>query len=54
MKVLGDEFLFLRNPEENMYQLTEKGLNLHFSPVTLKEKASPSYIAIRQQHHSVK
>ena len=35
MKVLGDEFLFLRNPEENMYQLTEKGLNQHFSPVTL-------------------
>lgn len=54
MKVLGDEFLFLRNPEENMYQLTEKGLNLHFSPVTLKEKASPSYIAIRQQHHRCK
>lgn len=51
MKELGDEFLFLRNPEEKMYQLTEEGLKLRFGSATLKEKASPSYIAIRQQHH---
>ncbi len=52
MEQLGDEFLFLRNPDENMYHLeSTKGLCLRFGSVTLKEQASPSYIAIRQQHH---
>ncbi len=49
---LGDEFLFLRNPDDNMYHLEAgKGLCLSFGSVTLKEAASPSYVAIRQQHH---
>ncbi len=52
MEQLGDEFLFLRNPDENMYHLeSRKGLCLRFGSATLKEQASPSYVAIRQQHH---
>lgn len=52
MKQLGDEFLFLRNPEEDMYRLAEgAGLYLKCGTVTLKEAGSPSYIGIRQQHH---
>ncbi len=55
MKQLGDEFLFLRNPAENMYQLVDgKGMLLTFSEATLKEKKSPSFVAIRQQHHHFK
>ena len=53
MKTLGDEFLFLRRPGEDRCRLEEgKGLLLKCSPVTLKETASPSYVAVRQQHHS--
>lgn len=51
MKKLGDEFLFLRNPGDDMYTLDGDGLKLSFRLETLKEKASPSYIAVRQQHH---
>lgn len=53
MDALGDEFLYLRNPAADMYRLTKgEGLYLHFGSVTLKEPASPSFIAVRQQHHS--
>lgn len=49
---LGDEFLFLRNPREDMYELVEgKGLYLRFGSHTLRETASPSFVAVRQQHH---
>lgn len=51
MKRLGDEFLMLRNPGSNMYILDEEGLKLSFGSATLKEKASPSYVCVRQQHH---
>ncbi|MBQ7955616.1 MAG: glycoside hydrolase family 43 protein [Lachnospiraceae bacterium] len=52
MKQLGDEFLMLRNPGENMYELKPKeGLKLSFGKWALREEASPSYIGIRQQHH---
>ncbi len=52
MKVLGDEFLMLRNPKDDMYSLVEgEGLKLKFDTITLKELESPSFIAIRQQHH---
>lgn len=51
MKELGDEFLFLRNPKEGMCELTSEGLKLYAGSHTLKEKESPSYVAIRQQHH---
>ena len=52
MESLGDEFLYLRNPELSHYIL-EAGKGLYLAPtsVTLKEKDSPSYVAIRQQHH---
>ncbi len=49
---LGDEFLFLRNPGEDMYRLAAgEGLYLKYGTATLKESGSPSYIGIRQQHH---
>ena len=49
---LGDEFLFLRNPEEGMYRLAEgEGLYLKYGAATLKGLENPSYIGIRQQHH---
>lgn len=51
MEKLGPEFLTLRNPGEDMYRLTDQGLGLSFRSITLKEKDSPSYVAIRQQHH---
>ncbi len=52
MEELGDEFLFLRNPEEGMYKLVKnEGLYLRFGRQTLKEIASPSFVAVRQQHH---
>lgn len=53
MEALGDEFLFLRNPEEGMYELVKgEGLYLRLGPHTLKEIASPSFLAVRQQHHA--
>lgn len=52
MEVLGDEFLWLRNPELSRYTLEAgKGLYLVPTSVTLKEQESPSYVGIRQQHH---
>ncbi len=52
MKELGDEFLFLRNPSPDMTKLTlGEGLWLSCGEETLKEEASPSYVAVRQQHH---
>lgn len=53
MHTLGDEFLFLRNPQPSHYALApEKGLYLTASAVTLKEQDSPTYVGIRQQHHA--
>lgn len=52
MECLGEEFLQLRNPKENSYQLANGvGLLLSFGESDLKELTSPSYVAIRQQHH---
>lgn len=52
MKELGDEFLLLRNPAPDMTRLAAgEGLWLNCGTETLKEQASPSYVAIRQQHH---
>lgn len=48
---LGSEFLFLRNPSERLYTLEKRGLCLAFGTATLREKDSPSYIAVRQRHH---
>lgn len=52
MKKLGDEFLVLRNPGEGLYSLDDEGLKLSFRSITLKEQDSPSYVAVRQQHHN--
>lgn len=53
MEQLGDEFLFLRNPGEGMCRLVKgEGLHLRFGSHTLKETASPSFAAVRQQHHA--
>lgn len=52
MNRLGDEFLTLRNPGEDMYALDKEGLKLSFRKITLKEKDSPSYVCVRQQHHT--
>lgn len=53
MEELGDEFLFLRNPQKGMCRLVKgEGLHLRFGSRTLKEIASPSFAAVRQQHHS--
>ena len=51
MDKLPYEFLALRNPGGDMYQLTNEGLELSLRSITLKEKNSPSYVAVRQQHH---
>lgn len=52
MKELGYEFLYLRNPDRQMYCLCpDKGLKLRYGTHTLMEKASPTYVGIRQQHH---
>lgn len=52
MSALGDEFLFLRNYPEDLYHIIPgEGLALRAQGITLKEQASPSYIAVRQQHH---
>ncbi len=53
MNTLGDEFLYLRNPESSHYNLeTGKGLYLTATSATLKEQKSPTYVGIRQQHHA--
>lgn len=52
MKQLGHEFLMLRNPSEDMYELVAKeGLKLTFGKARMTDAASPSYVGIRQQHH---
>lgn len=52
MRKLGDEFLTLRNPGDDLYTLDKEGLKLTFRGVTLREKDSPSYVCVRQQHHA--
>lgn len=52
-ETMDQALIRLRNPKEENYSLTErKGwLRLYLSEETLKEKASPSYIGVRQQHY---
>lgn len=51
-KRLDSAFVMLRNPKEGIYSLEEnKGrLRLYLQPETLKEEATPAYVAVRQQH----
>lgn len=52
MKELGYEFVYLRNPDQEMYRLYPgRGLALQYGVHALTEKASPTYVGIRQQHH---
>ena len=51
MNELGDEFLMLRNYPSDMYKLDGEGLKLKAGRDDIKAVASPSFIAIRQQHH---
>lgn len=52
MKQLPPEFLVLRNADKSHYSLEKgKGLLMLFDTHTLKEQASPSYLALRQKHH---
>ncbi len=52
MEKLGYEFMVLRNPKEDMYRLTADGLELKVAAETIKDIASPSFVTLRQQHHS--
>jgi xylan 1,4-beta-xylosidase len=49
---LNDRYIFLRNPEKDMYSLTaRKGtLQLNLKPQTATERKSPSFIAFRQHN----
>lgn len=52
MKELGYEFVYLRNPDQEMYHLYPgKGLMLRYGIHALTEETSPTYVGIRQQHH---
>ena len=48
---LPPQFVMLRNPEEGTVSLTEHpgSLRLYMRPETLKEQASPAYVAVRQR-----
>lgn len=52
MGQLPPEFMVLRNADKSHYSLEKgKGLLMLFDTHTLKEQASPSYLALRQKHH---
>ena len=48
---LGPEFMYLRNPNPDNYRLTEKGLELKCTDVSVSEEKSPSFVCIRQDSH---
>ncbi len=52
MGKLGYEFMTLRNAEADMVLVDAEGLQLKLGTETLKEKASPSYVCIRQTAHN--
>lgn len=56
-KELDNSFVFLRNPSENLYSLTEKEgcLRLYLKEQSLKDLDNPAYVGIRQKdyHYSV-
>lgn len=50
--MLGPEFLYLRNPREDMYELVDgEGLYLTCSPEKITGFGTPSYISLRQDCH---
>lgn len=53
MEEMGHEFVYLRNPDKEMYCLCPgRGLKLRYGMHALTEQASPTYVGIRQQHHN--
>ena len=50
---LDDRWMFLRNPSENLYSLTEKEgcLRLYLKEQSLKDLDNPAYIGIRQKDY---
>lgn len=52
-KELDNKFVFLRNPSENLYSLTEREgcLRLHLKKQSLLELDNPAYIGIRQKDY---
>lgn len=53
MDKLGYEFMFLRNPIENMYELRKgEGLALRAQNIYLNEEKSASFVGIRQITHA--
>lgn len=51
ISMLGDEFLFLRNYPDDMFKLQDGGLLIKAGMEDIKAVGSPSFVAIRQQHH---
>lgn len=51
---LALKWMFLRNPQADLYSLTErKGyLRLKLKPQTMKDQDNPSFVCLRQQHFS--
>ena len=48
---LDYKFLFLRNPSENLYSLTERNgaLRLYLKDVTIEDLDNPAYVCVRQE-----
>ena len=52
-ETLPFEWMSLRKAPDRVYEIEKGvGLKLNCSKVTLKEKATPSYLSIRQRHHN--
>jgi alpha-N-arabinofuranosidase len=53
-KKLDNSWMFLRNPSENLYSLTEKEgcLRLYLKKQSLKDLDNPAYIGIRQKDYN--
>ncbi|HKM35600.1 MAG TPA: family 43 glycosylhydrolase [Lachnospiraceae bacterium] len=53
MEQIPAEFLFLRNPSSDMYQLKKgSGLVLNANTGTMKDTSNTAYVAVRQMHQS--
>ena len=49
---LNVQWIFLRNPQQDLYSLSEDGITLKTLPVNIMRKESPSAVFRRQQHTS--
>ncbi len=48
---LNDRYVFLRNPEADLFSLENKKLSLPLKQTTVAEKKNPAFIGFRQSHH---